>query len=365
MTTCASGPYDGFGLARLPGMSAMPLRFAARLATLTVATLLAVAPAAAAAPADLPTPDHVLIVIMENKDPGEIIGSSAAPWMNEVAHSGANFTNAHAEAHPSQPNYIALFSGGTQGVTDNGCDHSFDAPNLGSELIAAGRTFVGYAEALPQAGSTTCSAGRYARKHNPWVNFTNLPGATTNLPASALGTDWDKLPTVAFLTPDMCNDMHDCPVAAGDAWAKKTLGSYLDWAQTHNGLLVLTFDESETKTPGNPIPTIFAGPMVRPGDVTTRVDHYTMLRTIEDMYGLKALGASADAEPITGIWRAAPVAPAEPTPQATAPTVPAPAPPPAPAAQGAPTAPEQQTTYLGGVLINTGAATRGPSGPSS
>jgi hypothetical protein len=286
---------------------------------------------------------------------------------------------------------------------------------------------VGYAEQLPHAGSTTCTAGRYARKHSPWVNFTNLPAATTNLPASELGTNWDRLPTVAFLTPDMCNDMHDCPVAAGDAWAKKTLGSYLAWAQTHNSMLVMTFDESETKTPGNPIPTIFAGPMVKAGDVSARVDHYSMLRTLEDMYGLKALGKSADAEPITGIWRtptaapktpaatpraaqarpATPVAPA-PAP-AAAPTAPAPqvaavapaadapaasgvqagapaapaAPAPsaptvpgveaAPAAQAAPgvarpvaasAADQQRATFLGGVLINTGAATRAPSGVS-
>jgi acid phosphatase len=159
-----------------------------------------------------------------------------------------------------------------------------------------------------------CTAGRYARKHSPWVNFTDLPGATTNLPASSVGTAWDRLPTVAFLTPDMCHDMHDCPVAAGDAWAKATLGSYVDWARTHNSLLVLTFDESETRTPGNPIATVLAGPMVTPGRYPGRIDHYSLLRTIEDMYGLSPLGASADRNPITDIWRAplttAPEAPA-------------------------------------------------------
>jgi hypothetical protein len=225
----------------------------------------------------------------------------------------------------------------------------------------------------------------------------------------------------------MCNDMHDCPVAAGDAWAKKTLGSYLAWAQTHNSMLVMTFDESETKTPGNPISTIFAGPMVKAGNVSARVDHYSMLRTLEDMYGLEALGKSADAEPITGIWRTPATAPKTPvaTPRAAqskpaapvvpvaapaaAPTAPAPqaaavapaadapaasgvqaaaqaapaAPAPsvqmmsgveaAPAAQAAPgaarpvvasAADQQRATFLGGVLINTGAATRAPSGVS-
>jgi len=150
-----------------------------------------------------------------------------------------------------------------------------------------------------------CTAGRYARKHSPWVNFTNLPRTTTNLPASAL-TSWDSLPTVAFLTPDLCHDMHDCPVSAGDAWAKQTLGSYLAWANTHNSLLVLTFDESEAHTAGNPIATVFAGPMIAPGAYATRIDHYSILRTIQDMYGLAALGHSADATAITGVWRTTP-----------------------------------------------------------
>ncbi len=310
-------------------LDAMPARRVAGFVALTIATLLAATPSASAATPALPTPDHVLIVVMENKDPGEVLGGTGAPYLNALAQAGASFSDAHAETHPSQPNYLALFSGSTQGVTDDSCDHSFDAPNLGAALLAAGRTFVGYAEALPRAGSTVCTAGRYARKHSPWVNFTNLPGATTNLPASALGTDWDRLPTVAFLTPDLCHDMHDCPVAAGDAWAKETLGSYLDWARTHNSLLVLTFDESETHTRGNPIATVLAGPMVTPGAYPGRINHYTLLRTIEDMYGLTPIGASADAPPITGIWR---------------------------------TAATEGSTAVGGVVVHSGSATRGPSG---
>ena len=282
----------------------MHARRAAALSAISLVLLLATASSASAAPA-MPRPDHVLIVVMENKDPGEVLNSRQAPYLTALAKEGASFTNAHAETHPSQPNYIALFSGSTQGVTDNDCGHAIAQPNLGSELIAAGHTFAGYAEALPQAGSTVCTAGRYARKHSPWVNFTNLPRTTTNLPASAL-TSWDSLPTVAFLTPDLCHDMHDCPVSAGDAWAKQTLGSYLAWANTHNSLLVLTFDESETHTGGNPIATVFAGPMVAPGTYAIRIDHYSILRTIQDMYGLAALGHSAEATAITGVWRSTP-----------------------------------------------------------
>src|SRR5207344_2818122 len=112
-------------------LDTMPARRVAAFVALTIATLLAATPSASAATPALPTPDHVLIVVMENKDPGEVLGGSGAPFLNALAQSGASFSDAHAETHPSQPNYLALFSGSTQGVTDNSCDHSFDAPNLG------------------------------------------------------------------------------------------------------------------------------------------------------------------------------------------------------------------------------------------
>jgi acid phosphatase len=101
--------------------------------------------------------------------------------------------------------------------------------------------------------------------------------------------------------PNLCNDMHDCPADTGDAWARHHLSAYLDWAHTHNSLLIVTFDEDDD-TAANHIPTVFAGPMVRPGDVADHINHYTILRTIEDMYQLPPLGAAAATQPVTGIW---------------------------------------------------------------
>ena len=91
---------------------------------------------------------------MENHAYGEVIGSPQAPYLNRLARQGALFTDSRAITHPSEPNYLALFSGSTQGVSDDSCPHQFSAPNLGSELIAAGRTFTGYSESLPAAGSS-------------------------------------------------------------------------------------------------------------------------------------------------------------------------------------------------------------------
>ena len=192
------------------------------------------APASAATGAQgvaVPEPAHTMVVVMENHSYADIIGNSAAPFINELAGRGALFTRSSAITHPSEPNYLALFSGSTQGVTSDACPVSFTGGNLAAQLQAAGKTFVGYSESLPSARYTGCSAGDYARKHAPWVDFPALP-ATVNQPFSAMPSDYSKLPTVSFVVPNLCNDMHDCSVQAGDESAKQHLGPYVDWAAT-------------------------------------------------------------------------------------------------------------------------------------
>jgi hypothetical protein len=115
----------------------------------------------------LPLPTHIVVVVEENHGYSQIIGSSQVPYINTLATEGASFTNSHAITHPSEPNYLAFFSGSTQGITDDSCPHTFSAANLGSELIAAKKTFIGYSEGLPSTGSTVCTSGEYARKHAP------------------------------------------------------------------------------------------------------------------------------------------------------------------------------------------------------
>ncbi|MCW2534414.1 MAG: acid phosphatase [Modestobacter sp.] len=249
---------------------------------------------------ELPRPDHVMVVVFENEDAADVVDSAEAPYLTSLSTSGAAFTDAHGETHPSQPNYLALFSGSTQGVTDDRCPQKLTGDNLASQLLATGQTFVGYSEDLPRAGYTGCSAGDYRRKHNPWVNFTGLP-ASVNQPFSALPTDYAQLPTVSFVVPNMCHDMHDCDVATGDTWAKNHLDRYVTWAKDHNSLLIVTFDE-DSGTADNHIATIVVGAPVRATTSTQRINHYDVLRTLEDMYGLEPLGHAADAHPITGVW---------------------------------------------------------------
>jgi acid phosphatase len=230
------------------------------------------------------------------------VGNPQAPFLNSVLPRSLLLTNSRAVAHPSQPNYLALFSGSTHGVTDDRCPVRLTGqPNLGQQLAAAGLSFTGYSESMPSAGYTGCSSGRYARKHSPWADFDNVPAAG-NQPFSAFPTDFARLSTASFVVPDLCHDMHDCPVATGDAWMRAHLDPYLQWAKAHNSLLVVTTDEDDN-TSVNQIFTVVAGASVRPGRYAEKVTHYSVLRLIEDAYGLAPLGAAAQAAPITDIWR--------------------------------------------------------------
>jgi phosphatidylinositol-3-phosphatase len=249
----------------------------------------------------IPAPAHTVVVMLENHSYGQVIGDAAAPFINSVARRGALFTSAHAVTHPSQPNYLDLFSGSTQGVTDDSCPHEFSAPNLASELLAAHDTFAGYSEGLPATGSRVCSAGTYARKHVPWSNFSNVPATASKPFTDFPAANYARLPTVSFVIPDLCDDMHDCSVAAGDGWVREHLGPYLSWAMTHHSLLIVAWDENDD-IPGNQIPLIFAGEMVRAGHYGQFVTHDNVLATIEAAYGLPRIGRSAAAAPITGIW---------------------------------------------------------------
>jgi phosphatidylinositol-3-phosphatase len=270
---------------------------AAALAPLAaLAAPLATAPPAHAA-AGLPRPDHVVVVIEENHSYGDIIGSSSAPYLNSLAGQGASFTSSFAVTHPSEPNYLALFAGTTEGLSSDSCPHTYSVANLGSELIAAGDTFTGYSESMPSNGYTGCTSGEYARKHNPWVNFTNVPAAD-NKTFAAFPSDFTTLPTVSIVVPNLLDDMHDGTIQEGDSWMQTNMDAYAQWAKTHNSELIVTWDEDDSSS-GNQIPTIIVGANVKPGNYSETINHYSTLRTIEDLYNLPYAGSSSSAIPIT------------------------------------------------------------------
>ena len=271
---------------------------------------------AASAPV-LPRYDHIVIVVEENKDYEQIIGSPAAPYINGTLKAeGADLTRMYAEEHHSEGNYFWLLSGSNHamGFHDQIPAEPIAAGNLAQQLIAAGLSFKGYSEDLPAIGSTVSGAGLYARKHVPWVAFSNIPNGSTaanssNLRFADFPSDYTKLPTVAFVIPNLINDMHDgrppSSVAAGDTWLREHLDGYYQWAKEHNSLLILTFDEDAHGPAGptdpaakqmhskNRIATLIAGAHIKPGEYAEGkgVNHVTLLRTIEAMYKLPKSGA--------------------------------------------------------------------------
>lgn len=272
--------------------------------------------ASIAQPVGVPRPDHIVVVIYENHGYGEIIGSSAAPHINALAYGdhSALFTQSYGIEHPSQPNYLDLFAGCNQGITSDAVPTKipFTTDNLARELIDAGKTFVTFSEDLPSVGYNGASSGNYARKHNPVANWmgtgTNQVPTTTNQPLSAFPAVYSTLPTVCYVVPNQNNDMHNgsapANITTGDNWFNDHLMGYVEWAKTHNSLLILTFDEDDNSA-GNKVVTIFAGEMVKPGHYDEQIDHYSILRTIEDIYGLRHACNAESATPITDCWTAA------------------------------------------------------------
>ena len=250
--------------------------------------------------AQLPRPDHVVVVIEENHGYNQIMAAQGS-YIHALAKRGMLLTQSYGVTHPSQGNYLALFSGSTQGVTNDACPLTFSGNNLARALTDKGLSFASYSESMPIIGDTRCSIGAYQRKHNPMANWPDLP-ASANLRMSDFPEDFSKLPTVSFVIPDQRNDMHDGSVQDADAWLATHIKPYVEWAYQHNSLLILTWDEDDYRG-DNHIVTILAGPMVKSGESAQRVDHYGVLRTLLDFYGVPAINQSRDAEPVKGVWK--------------------------------------------------------------
>jgi hypothetical protein len=264
----------------------------------------------AARSAVLPIPDfdHVIVVVFENKEAGSVLGSRNAPTFNLYSRVYARITQSYGVTHPSLPNYLALVSGSTWGITTNCVDCSVNARSLADTIEASGRSWKSYAEGLPRRGFLGGSSGRYAKKHNPFAYFrpiaANPERAQRLVPLRELTTDFaaKDLPDFALVVPDLCNSTHDCPISVGDAWLRRTVGPLLELPRT---AIFITFDEGGSSVRGGGhITTLVVGTAVRRHVAFRAVtNHYGLLRTIEQAWGLPKLGRSATARPITGIWR--------------------------------------------------------------
>ncbi len=268
-------------------------------------------PGSGTAPSSVvPAMNHVIVVVMENHSYDEV---RTAPYTASLIRRSASFSQSYGVAHPSQPNYLALWSASTQGVTSDACPppgSPFADENLGHAVAAAGLTWKAYAEDLPAVGDTVCDAvdspggALYSRKHDPWMDWANVDHDNA-VPFTQLAADIgaNALPNLAFVIPNNCDNTHDtgCPVDTGDVWLASHLPAMISAVGPY-GLVILTWDEDDG-TAGNQVLTVFAGPAVKPGYVSTQlVNHYSVVRTICQALQIAPFAAAATAHDIVGVW---------------------------------------------------------------
>jgi hypothetical protein len=264
----------------------------ALVSTAALATTVTLAGPSSSAPiAGVPRLAHAVVIVFENHERSDIVGSGAAPTFRRLAAAYAHATAYYAVAHPSLPNYLALVSGSTHGITSDCTDCPQSGQTVGSQLTAKHRSWAAYAEGYP-------SASRFAKKHAPFLYFRE--DASHVVPLQRFNPR--KLPAYSLVVPDLCNDMHDCSIATGDHWLHDFIRPLLTVEDT---AVFIVFDEGTSNAGGGGnVDLIVAGTAVRPHTTfTATTSHYGLLRTIESALGLPLLGHARSATPITGIWQ--------------------------------------------------------------
>jgi phospholipase C len=273
----------------------------------------------------VPNFKHILIVIFENKEFGTVVDNYHMPYFNKLAKSYTLLTQYYAVTHPSLPNYIALIGGDTLGITFDctSCAAPNHAQSLPDLIEASGRTWKTYQEDMPSPCFTGAEAGKYAMKHNPFIYFMPIRLDVKRcdqdiVPFTQLSYDISTgaLPNFMFVTPNLCNDAHDCAVDVADAWLQNFMGQIMPPLDQEGKpyLIVITWDEGQGNhsccglpaSAGGRIATILVSPQAKNGfQDATPYSHYSLLKTIEAAWGLPYLVHAADAQTslITAPWK--------------------------------------------------------------
>jgi phosphatidylinositol-3-phosphatase len=262
-------------------------------------------PSPAVSPSAIPAFSHIYTIVMENKEYGTVVGNRYAPYLNSLIAQFGVATNYTGVAHPSEPNYFALFSGSTQGATGDGV-YNLAGHNLADQIEAKDKTWKVFAENVPLNCYTGVvayggedGAGTYARKHNPAISFTDISRSPARCANITDLTHFD--PAAAnyeLIVPNLCNDMHDCSVAVGDnflsGFVPKILNSQA-WQQ--GGVLFITWDEGSTNRGGGGyVPLLVISKQVEKGfRSAVAYNHYSLVRTVEDAWGLGCLNQACSA----------------------------------------------------------------------
>src|SRR3954451_17891474 len=256
---------------------------------------------------------RIVTIVMENEEATEVIGNKDAPYINRLAGRAGLKTRGYAIRHPSLPNYLALTSGSTHGVTSDCTACRVAGTNLADQLDSAHLGWRAYMEDLPRPCYRGARAGDYAKKHDPFMYYDSVASDSARcrrvVPFTALASDLRRgnMPTYSFISPNLCHDGHDCDLRTADNFLSALVPPLLRALGRH-GYLVLTWDEGTSAAGccrvgrGGRIATVVVGRVVRPGSRSIRpVDHYGVLATVEDSLGLRRLGGAAD--PVHGTLR--------------------------------------------------------------
>jgi hypothetical protein len=254
--------------------------------------------------------DRVLIVVLENENFGSVMKDA---YFKRLADEGACFTHFRGLAHPSYPNYLAMVAGRLY-HTHGDRQQDFADETLADSLTAAGLTWKNYAEGFPGNCFSGTRYRRYARKHVPFMSFVRVRNERCDgvVEGARFQADFagGTLPSYAFYSPDMDHDAHDTGIAFSSRWLKGFLEPIRRDPDRGRGLLiVVTYDESKNDPPGDPnhIYTVFLGDMIKPGRYDAPYNHFNVLRTIEDNFGLAPLAdGDGGAKPVTGVWATPP-----------------------------------------------------------
>ena len=225
---------------------------------------------------------RVAVIVMENHGYNSVVG---LPYIRTIASTATALTNYHASGHPSLPNYLALTSGTTWGIADDGY-HVLPAQDVGDQLTAAGVSWRAYMEGM--GSDCRQGNGEYAVKHDPFAYYGGQCQSSV-VPFSQLNADLASAapPRFIWITPNLCNDMHDCSPSVGDAWLQHTVPMLLSSPAMTNGVVLLTWDENDGGG-SNQVLTLVLGArhVVTPGD---SYSHPSLLATVEDLLGLPRL----------------------------------------------------------------------------
>ncbi len=255
---------------------------------------------------EVPQFAHIFTIILENKGYNNLLEGNEAPYFQSLAQKYGLAENYYGIQHPSLPNYLAMIAGDTFGISTNCTNCVIDAPNIVDQLETAGISWKAYMESMPRPCFIGDKGSLYQQKHNPFIYFNNIranPARCNRIvPFTEFSADLqaNTLPSYIWITPNMCNDMHDCSIKTGDAWLRTWVAQIIaSPAWQDRGVLFITFDEGGAGdnsgccqyAQGGHLATLVISPLGKPGYRShTFYSHYSLLRTIEDSWGLPLLG---------------------------------------------------------------------------